>query len=591
MEPESATDGRLEPGTDLNGTYEVVRWLFEGGMADIYEARHVRLTGQFAVKVLRHSLTAQHASAFDRFRREAEVTSSLRHPNIVQVLDFNQTPQGAAYFVMELLEGQNLRDHLETHGPMSLPDVVAVVEQVASALAAAHARGIVHRDLKPENIHMLPVAGRKEPFVKVLDFGISKVLAASTLTQESMLVGTPNYMAPEQARGGVEELDGRTDEFALGIIAHELLTGKRVFDAEAVVAIIFQVMSDDPPSLAPIAGEAVDQVIRKAVAKHRDDRYPNVALFAEALREAVYGPARGSVPMAVVSGRIPSGSAPIAAFPAMGSAAVPTPGLVTPPLTPAPTPRRRGRAIALALFLVAAAGFAGLAWKHQKGAPAWGEQTEKAQARAADLETVVRRLITAETNQLTASATRAGKVQNITNAVLGRVDDATFQDLLANEIWWSDFRAYGCVVLEHGQVKVAWHLPTLDLSPSELTRTLRPDASDTTARTAVVAGSAGPLLASIASVDGLKDGSIILVRPIDRTLVAQMASRANIVLLLSDGKTMLSTSIPENTIPDLERVVGREESHVLVDKRNERLAVAVSWTKGLWLWGLTGWAP
>jgi serine/threonine protein kinase len=218
---------------------------------------------------LRHSLTSQHASAFDRFRREAEVTSSLRHPHIVQVVDFNQTGGGAAYFVMELLEGQNLRQHLEAHGPMTLPDVVTVIDQVASALQAVHQRGIVHRDLKPENIHLVPIPGRKEPFVKVLDFGISKVLSASTLTQESMLVGTPHYMAPEQARGGSDDLDGRTDQFALGAIAHELLTGRRIFEAESVAAIIYQVLHEEPPSLGALAGEGVDAAIRRALAKNR----------------------------------------------------------------------------------------------------------------------------------------------------------------------------------------------------------------------------------------------------------------------------------------------------------------------------------
>jgi serine/threonine protein kinase len=592
MEAEPATDGHLEPGTNLNGTYEIVQRLFEGGMADIYEARHVRLTGRYAVKVLRHSLTSQHASAFDRFRREAEVTSSLRHPNIVQVLDFNQTATGAAYFVMELLEGQNLRQHLEAHGAMPLPDVAAIVEQVASALAAAHTRGIVHRDLKPENIHMLPVAGRKEPFVKVLDFGISKVLAASTLTQEAMIVGTPHYMAPEQARGGSDDLDGRTDEFALGVIAHELLTGRRVFNAEAVFAILYQVMNDEPASLEPIAGAAVDQIIRKALAKNRDDRYPNVALFADALREAVFGPPRASMSAGAHSGRIGSSSVPVVVSPSSASGTMPPPGVVTPPIGTAPSappPRRSQRRRALAAGVVLLVAAAVVIVRLRPSGPLWAPPTEKAAGVAGELESVMRRLLAAEAGELAERAGRAGKVPNLANAVVGRVDDTTFQDLLANEIWWSDFRAFGCVVLVRDEVKVAWHLPALGISAADLGKTMQPEGTNRAPHSGLVSGTEGTMLAAVATVDGLPDGRVILVLPVDRAMVARLASRANIVLLLSDGTKMLATSVPENTLPEIERLVGKEDSHVLIDKQHDLLATAVLWTKGLWLWGVTGW--
>jgi len=287
MDP-SPIKGLLDPGAVLNGTYKIVRRLFEGGMGDIYEASHVRLGGRYAVKVLRRELTAAHTSAFERFRREAEVTSSLRHPHIVQVVDFNQTETGAAYFVMELLEGQNLAEHIARQGAFSPADTAIIVEQVAAALAAAHAKRIVHRDLKPENIHLVALPGRKEPFVKVLDFGISKVLAPTTLTQEAILVGTPAYMAPEQARGQSDDLDGRTDEFALAAITWEMLSGQSCFGSTQSVPVpdqALKVLRHIPAKIEHIP-DAVDQVLQKGLAKEASDRYPTVGEFVRAMQEA-----------------------------------------------------------------------------------------------------------------------------------------------------------------------------------------------------------------------------------------------------------------------------------------------------------------
>ena len=220
-------------GVVLDGSYRIESLLGEGGMGAVYRATQLRLDKPVAVKVMARELAANQ-EALERFRREARVTSGLGHPNIVQVFDFSATPTGEPFFVLEFLEGEDLDHRLRRVGRLPISDVVHVVKQVASALAATHAKGIVHRDLKPGNIYLLDIAGTKD-FVKVLDFGISKVRSASTkLTRTSSIMGTPNYMSPEQARGQIDDIDERTDQWALGCIAWECLAGRGPFVGENV---------------------------------------------------------------------------------------------------------------------------------------------------------------------------------------------------------------------------------------------------------------------------------------------------------------------------------------------------------------------
>jgi len=156
------------------------------------------------------------ADIFKRFQREAEVTSELRHPNIVQILDFNRTPGGNPYLVMEYLDGVELATEIRRVGAMPLPRVLDIVGQIASALTAAHTRGVVHRDLKPQNLFCCGWPVRSARWSRWVDFGISKVREATTkLTQEATIMGTPQYMAPEQALGRLSEIDARTDQFSL----------------------------------------------------------------------------------------------------------------------------------------------------------------------------------------------------------------------------------------------------------------------------------------------------------------------------------------------------------------------------------------
>jgi serine/threonine-protein kinase len=273
-------------------------------MSEVYEARHARLPGGFAVKVLTGE--AEPGSvALERFRREAEIVASLRHPNIVQVIDFNQTEDGVPYMVMELLEGADLATELARGGRMPLSRVLGIVEQSASALAAAHGRDVVHRDLKPQNLFLVP-AGPGRDLVKVLDFGISKVRTAPTLTGDGSLLGTPQYMAPEQIRGQPEDVDGRTDQFALAAIAYEALAGRPAFGADSSPAAMDRVMNLEPP---PIDGvpEPVNTVLRRGLAKRREERFVSVQELAQALTTAAAGhvpaAARADAPTLVPAGQ------------------------------------------------------------------------------------------------------------------------------------------------------------------------------------------------------------------------------------------------------------------------------------------------
>jgi len=259
-------------------------------MGEVYEATHSRLAGRYAVKVLLADVSNR-ADIFKRFQREAEVTSELRHPNIVQILDFNRTPGGNPYLVMEYLDGVELATEIRRVGAMPLPRVLDIVGQIASALTAAHTRGVVHRDLKPQNLFLLRLAGEEREVVKVVDFGISKVREATTkLTQEATIMGTPQYMAPEQALGRLSEIDARTDQFSLATITYELLTGREAFRGEAVTAILYQIVHEDPDpitSINPAVGPAVAAVVMKALAKDKQHRFPTVNDFhAELVRAA-----------------------------------------------------------------------------------------------------------------------------------------------------------------------------------------------------------------------------------------------------------------------------------------------------------------
>jgi serine/threonine protein kinase len=279
----------LAPGTVLGEVYRVGRRLAEGGMGAVYEAQHLRTGRRCAVKVLAPELAAS-AEALTRFHREVEITAKLAHPHVVQVFDVGQLASGQPYLVMEYLEGEDLARRLRRVGRMTLLDAVHIAKQIASALAGTHTKGIVHRDLKPANIFLLDVAGSPD-FVKVVDFGISKMpRSADKLTRASVLIGTPEYMAPEQASGKSDDLDHRTDQWALAVIVWEMISGRPPFAAAELSALLFAIVHEAPAPLhggaAGPAVTAVESVLLRALEKRQSDRFATVSAFVRSLESA-----------------------------------------------------------------------------------------------------------------------------------------------------------------------------------------------------------------------------------------------------------------------------------------------------------------
>jgi serine/threonine protein kinase len=271
----------IAPGTVLKGTYRIEAELGSGGMGTVYRAIHIGLDKTMAVKVLSPKAVASPES-LARFEREAKVAGKVNHPAMTQVIDFG-VEQGTPYIVMEYVDGVELAELIERQGPMPPRQAVAVMRQIVSLLHAAHTLGIVHRDLKPSNIKIVQAGLDGQLFVKVLDFGIAKVMGdlAGQLTSEGMMVGTPAYMAPEQISG--QPIDGKTDIYAAGLIFHEMLSGKRAYQGETVARILHAQMSEPPPPITVPVPEMVLNALQKFYEKRPEDRFHTAAAADRAL--------------------------------------------------------------------------------------------------------------------------------------------------------------------------------------------------------------------------------------------------------------------------------------------------------------------
>ncbi len=288
-DPSPDDDPRL--GKVLADTYRVTRKIASGGMGTVYEATHVRLQQRFSIKFLDHR-AARDTEAYARFRQEAEIAASLDHDAIVQVFDFNTGADGNPYMVMEFVDGVTLDVWMQ--GRRATPrEVIRLFEPLCSALAAAHAAGIVHRDLKPSNVMVRGQAGESGARlgVKLLDFGISKMkTSAEGMTRTNVVMGTPNYMSPEQASGNTNSVDATTDIFALGAILYELLSGRRAFDGQSTPTLLHQIVYEQPTSLSTLCPDlppAVVSVVEKCLAKLPGDRFADTHSLLVALRAAL----------------------------------------------------------------------------------------------------------------------------------------------------------------------------------------------------------------------------------------------------------------------------------------------------------------
>ncbi|HEU4404794.1 MAG TPA: protein kinase [Polyangiaceae bacterium] len=326
-------------GRILEDKYRPTAVLGEGGMGTVYEAEHLLIGRRVALKVL-HPAHAQRRDAVWRFRHEARVAGSIGHPNICEIYDVGQLDDGSPFLVMERLHGETLADRIERETELPFLDVIDVTLQVLSALVTAHDKGIIHRDIKPENIFLSERPGFA-PTAKLLDFGISKAVADEDLhlTRTGMVMGTPYYMAPEQARG--EVIDARIDLYAVGAVLYESLTGQRPFAASNYSALLRLILFEEPRplrALRPSLPEPFDHVVGRALAKDREHRFQSAQEFMAALaglraEVVAYRPSSSDLDRLVQPFRPadrPAAAPPPSAGPAAGKPHTPAPGTPSP---------------------------------------------------------------------------------------------------------------------------------------------------------------------------------------------------------------------------------------------------------------------
>ncbi len=322
---------------DVIGPYRIVDQLGQGGMATVFKAYHANLDRYVAMKVL-HPAFTEDPGFLERFKREAQIVARLEHPNIVPIYDYADF-QGQPYLIMKHIEGDTLKVRLKQN-PLTLPEMLPMLETVAAALTYAHGQGILHRDIKPSNIildrHNVPY---------IADFGLARIAQAgeSTLSQDAML-GTPQYISPEQAKG-VRDLGPSTDIYSLGVVIYEIMVGRVPFNADTPYAIIHDHIYKPLPlpcQVNPQVPEEVEQVLIQALAKEPEKRYPTAVAMVEALREAVQ--ASHLTELSVADLRPASVSSNAATLPPEAVAPTPTPTpayVVVPSPIPTPTDLRR----------------------------------------------------------------------------------------------------------------------------------------------------------------------------------------------------------------------------------------------------------
>lgn len=276
-------------GQVIADRYHITKKLGEGGMGQVYLAEHVKMGRRCAIKIMTPG-TMSDPEAISRFNREAANASRISHPNVCAIYDFGETSDGLIYLAMELIEGTSLTGLLEETGTLPLARAATMIQQCAEALQVAHDLGIVHRDLKPDNIMVSTARGKDT--VKVVDFGIAKAIGgddggAQKVTKTGFVVGTPEYMSPEQLSG--DPVDGRSDNYSLGLVFYRMLTGVSPFPADSQQETMIKRLTDDPIPLAAACPEVrfppqVQRVLDRALMRNPNDRYKNAGEFARDVR-------------------------------------------------------------------------------------------------------------------------------------------------------------------------------------------------------------------------------------------------------------------------------------------------------------------
>ena len=306
---------------DFEHDYRVESRLAQGGFGAVYRATHVASGAAVAIKVL-HPQFAQSPEVVARFRREAAALARLHDPHTVTLYEHGETEDGTVWLAMELLAGESLYDRFNATGRLPWKNVVAIAREVCSSLAEAHALGIIHRDLKPANIH-LERRGDAQDFVKVIDFGIAKVLQDSVLenvelTQAGQMIGTFDYMSPEQLVGG--ELTPASDLYTLGVVMYEMISGLRPFpDVEGPASMLGAVLTKTPPALSTLCDvpPELDALVMRCLAREPQKRPRSAAELAAALDAIVADPADLATTLVMVQPRLPLPPPPL--FDARGS--------------------------------------------------------------------------------------------------------------------------------------------------------------------------------------------------------------------------------------------------------------------------------
>jgi serine/threonine-protein kinase len=337
----------VQPGTVIEGKYRVLRRIGEGGMGTVFEGENTRIERRVAIKVLREHVASSPEFA-QRFEREARVCARVGSPHVCDVLDLGDLENGEKYLVMEFLEGESLEERLTKKGRLTTHELAPIAFEILEGLGAMHQAGVIHRDLKPANVFLARRPGTRAETVKILDFGIAKIIPAANdpneMTSTGTMMGTPLYMSPEQARGA-RDVDGRTDLYAASVIFYRALTGEVPHSASNLHELLFKIVLEEPRpirELAPEVDEAFAALVTRGLARDAEQRYASAREYQEAIAEWGRTQGRASLHFTVTLPSDPptlraiSGGFPVAAIPHTGSIDGPrTPTDRTRPPTPA----------------------------------------------------------------------------------------------------------------------------------------------------------------------------------------------------------------------------------------------------------------